>query len=481
MQLPRLRSHRTARLWRASLPLVAAACLLMAGTAVWPGVAGARTVARGLADTTITSMTPADQAATLDEIHSQLGATYVRFFVSWAAAEPQQGVYDDARYLAGVASAVAQAHADGLKVIITFDGVPKWASASNHWVKGVYQPNDAMSRHYLGDFQAFCKDVAGQFTNEVYAYEVWNEPNLYLFLYPQATKADKYFGAHLYVQMLKSCSRGIRAASPGALVVAGATAPRGDDNAYAFSASPLRFARAIKAAKVGSYFDAYSHHPYMPGASPHLAPDAAPRDPSTTVTLRNLGSLLKLFPHKPFLLTEYGYQTQACQSFTGQHVNLTTQAKYLKQAYAYVARYSQVKLLMWYLLRDQRPAADPYLGFYTGLETASGTRKPAWYAFAGGNRLTMSASSPSPVASGTTLTLTGQLTCASVGVPGKPILVQRRLPGGSWTTLKTVNSAGATATSPGSYTASLRPKATAYYRVMWSGVVTSTTRYVKVH
>jgi hypothetical protein len=471
---------RTHPAFAGTLLLVVVVCLVAVGAAVRPAAAQA-SVARGIADPSFAYMvSPGEQQPGIDEIRNNLGATYIRFFISWASAEPDRPSITNTTYMAQVASAVQIARLDSLKVIITFNEVPKWASASRFWVKGVYQPNDAMNRHYLGDFQAFCKDVAGQFTNEVYAYEVWNEPNLFLFLYPQATKADKYFGAHLYVQMLKSCSRGIRAASPGALVVAGATAPRGDDNAYAFSASPLRFARAIKAAKVGSYFDAYSHHPYMPGAEPRLAPDAAPRNPNTTVTLQNLGSLLKLFPHKLFLLTEYGYQTQACQSFTGQHVNLTTQAKYLKQAYAYVARYSQVKLLMWYLLRDQRPAADPYLGFYTGLETASGTRKPAWYAFAGGNRLTMSAS-PSPVASGTTLTLTGQLTCASVGVPGKPILVQRRLPGGSWTTLKTVNSAGATATSPGSYTASLRPKATAYYRVMWSGVVTSTTRYVKVN
>ena len=45
------------------------------------------------------------------------------------------------------------------------------------------------------------------------------------------------------------------------------------------------------------------------------APEAPPRDPTTTVNLQNLGTLLAIFPTKPFYLTEYGYQTAACASF----------------------------------------------------------------------------------------------------------------------------------------------------------------------
>ena len=94
----------------------------------------------------------------------------------------------------------------------------------------------------------------------------------------------------------------------------------------------------------------------MPGASPRLWPEAAPRDPKTTVTLENLGTLLKIFPTKNFLLTEYGVQTAASGAFSGQHVDQATQADYLHRAYVYVARYKQVKLLMWYLLKDYAPA-----------------------------------------------------------------------------------------------------------------------------
>jgi hypothetical protein len=338
-----------------------------------------------------------------------------------------------------------------------------------------------MNTKYLSAFRAFCQDIAAQFQGQVYAYECWNEPNLYLSLFPQQTKHDILFGAHLYVRMLRSFSAGIRAGDPGSagaprpLVIAGATSPRGSANRNTFETSPQRFAAVIKATKGwASLFDAYSHHPYMPGASPRLWPEAAPGSPSTTVTLENLGTLLKLFPGKPFFLTEYGYQTAACQAFTGQHVNQITQANYLRRAYAYVARYKQVKLLMWFDLKDDSPPGAPYLGWYTGLQTAAGAAKRAWFVFAGGNHLTLSASSS--IKRGATLTLTGELSCASVGgLAGKQLVVQRHLPGRSWSTAKTVVSQAG-----GLYSARLRPKASAYYRVTWLGVTTSRTRHVVV-
>src|SRR5450756_130432 len=80
------RPHRRARLSSTPILLIVVACLIAAGAALWPGVASAHTVARGVADSTITSMTADQQAAALHEIRSELGGTYVRFFVSWAAA-----------------------------------------------------------------------------------------------------------------------------------------------------------------------------------------------------------------------------------------------------------------------------------------------------------------------------------------------------------------------------------------------------------
>ncbi|HEY5473879.1 MAG TPA: hypothetical protein VIK32_11885, partial [Candidatus Limnocylindrales bacterium] len=359
----------------------------------------------------------------------------------------------------------------------TFYGVPRWASAQRFWQQtGGYHTKDAMSIWSLDAFRAFCDDVAGQLYGQVYAYECWNEPNLASRLFPQRTAHNKNFAADLYVKMLRHFSAGIHAGDAGALRVAGATAPHGYNSIS--STSPRRFAARIKAKGAASLFDAYSHHPYMPGASPRLWPEAAPGSPNTTVTLQNLGTLLKLFPKKPFFLTEYGYQTAPCVWFSGQYVNQITQANYLRRAYAFVARYPQVKLLMWYLLKDHM-GSPPSRGFYTGLRTAGGAAKRAWYVFARGNRLTLIA--PASIKRGSVLTLTGQLSCLSVGgLNGKQLVVQRHLPGRAWSTVKTVYTRTVN-TVAGLYTVRLSPRRAFHYRVKWRGVVTSRIRYVAVN
>ncbi len=385
-----------ARVWRAALA-VTVLLLTLVAVGILPQVAGAA-VASGIADPTLTQpgarMNATVQAEALDQIGPQLGASYVRFVVSWAAAEPVQGAYDEA-YLAGVDQAVALAKTNGLKVIVTYAYVPKWASDRAFWYKNPYAKKGYDNRYAmktdattLAAFQEFCRRMASRL--RVWGFECWNEPNLHLTLYPQSTAGDKAFGAHVYIKMLRRFSAGTRAGDPLAKRLAGGTAPRG----YSASAplasrrmmtSPQRFAAQIKAHRVSSLFDAYSHHPYTPGASSKNWPEAPPRDPTTTVTLQNLGTLLKIFPTKPFYLTEYGYQTAACASFSGQFVSLSKQADYLRRAYAYAGKYRQVKLLMWFLLDDYSPTGKPddYQGFYTGLRDVYQTKKPAWDAFAG--------------------------------------------------------------------------------------------------
>ena len=360
--------------FRRAVLAVSALFLTLAVVGVAPHAARAATVARGIADPTLTEpgarMGADVQTEAIEQIgSSNLRASYVRFVVSWAAAEPNPDGSGGEAYLAGVDKAVELAKANGLKVIITFAWVPQWASDPAFWDKNPYTVKGYDRRYAmktdvatLAAFQEFCRKMASRF--HAWGYECWNEPNLHLTLYPQSTAKDKDFGAHVYIKMLRKFSAGIHAGDPQAVRMAGGTAPRG----FAASAplarrammtSPQRFARQIKAHGVSSLFDAYSHHPYTPGASGKNSPEAPPRDPTTTVNLQNLGTLLAIFPTKPFYLTEYGYQTAPCTSFTWQFVSLTKQADYLRRAYAYARRYRQVKLLMWFLLDDYSPTGDP--------------------------------------------------------------------------------------------------------------------------
>ena len=156
--------------------------------------------------------------------------------------------------------------------------------------------------------------------------------------------------------------------------------------------SPQRFASELKSLVSPSVFDAYSHHPYTVGGTRNIAPEAMPRNPKITVSLGNISTLLKIFPTKPFYITEYGYYTEYRIAF-GVYVNQVTQAEYLPRAYKFVARYPQIKALIWYPYQDSGPADPPpdNGGVYSGLVTTTGAFKPSWYAFSGGNKLTIKA------------------------------------------------------------------------------------------
>jgi hypothetical protein len=161
----------------------------------------------------------------------------------------------------------------------------------------------------------------------------------------------------------------------------------------------------------------------------------------------------------------------------GLKVSYTKQADFLRRAYAYAARFRQIKMLLWHNITDwsRTGTTKNHHGTYTGLRTIGGSRKAAWYAFARGNRLTLTA--PSTVEFPNAVRLTGRLTNASVGaVAGKVLLVQRHHTGLPWKTVKKARTG-----SDGRYTAWVFPYGTWTYRVQWSGVITSPGRRVLVY
>jgi len=439
--------------------------------------ARAHTVAHGLAEPRLGYSATADQEGWLDEIAGPLNASWVRIDCDWTLGEPAQGAYD-AAYLTNVKHAVEYAHGLGLNVLVTVCYVPRWASDSSYWNDPVpgyptgYQPNYPIDATALDDFQSFVEHLATTFNGEVQAYECWNEPNLFPFLYPQETPGDANFAAHTYAKYVKRFSQGVRAGDPAALVVAGATAPGGGDDFL--RSGPVQFARAFKASGTASYFDVYSHHPYVMGGVSNMDPAKLPLHPKVSVGLSNIGSLLDVFPGKPFYLTEYGFNTTYSYAF-GAPVGEIDQARFLKKAYAMAARHRQIKVLFWYLLFDYSPNGNPSNagGVYTGLRRVGFGAKRSWYAFARGNHLTLLV--PARAGRGQVLRLHGQLTCAAVGgVKGADLTVQRRSGRAAWQTLRTIQSGDG-----GYYKTWVTFKGTCRYRVAWRGVVTSLTRAVR--
>ncbi|MFA4966272.1 MAG: cellulase family glycosylhydrolase [Thermoleophilia bacterium] len=401
----------------------------------------------------------------------QLGASWVRVGVAWSRLELEEGSYDAAE-IARLDGIVDDLRAADMKVLLTVHDAPHWSQDTSYpGNPGVAYP---IRTDALDDFGRLGEYLAAHFSGRVRAMEVWNEPNLWTFLYPQRTADDPYFGARTYLRMLKSFSAGVRRGDPDVLVVAGATAPVGLNDRY--RTSPQRFASFLKSHGAAAYFDAYSHHPYTPGGSVNHSPDEPPNDPNTTVTLYNLPTLLRLFPTKPFYLTEYGYNTEPSLMFGGFAVSEAAQANYLRAAYRRAGRYPQVKALFWYLVTDSRPVGLPAeRGVYTGLRRSDGSRKPSWFVFAGGNRVSLLA--PERARRGSLITLSGRVTCASIGpVAGRSLSVQaRRLGTSRWYPQATVIS-----DADGRYGARLTFRYATQYRVRWSVVSTSLVRTVRV-
>ena len=405
---------------------------------------------------------------------SQLDAEWTRVFVFWDQLEPDAPWHDDyqgydATYLHELDTVVGALRDQGLRVILTGSDPPGWTRDTrykSYWAKNpttaVVRTSDA---RVLSAFQGFASFIAKRYASVgVKHFEVWNEPNLRLI--PQIVGRE-VVGPEVYRKMLVAFSKGVHAGNRDAVVIAGATSRMGSPGTSTGSTSPQWFATYLKRRGAEKWFDAYSHHPYTTRTSAP-APGAIPRRPDISITLGNLPVLLKVFPTKPFYLTEYCYSTSPNDAFV-LAVSKADQARYLRQAYALLGKpaYRQVKALLWFLVRDWQsdPEDSTSVGVYTGLIDFTGARKPAWYAFAGGNRITIDA--PQAVAPGEGFAVSGVLTTRQGPGEGVRVKLQRRsLTGATWQTVvsQTTGVDGAYAFEAVKQTSGKR------YRVVWDGV-----------
>jgi hypothetical protein len=410
---------------------------------------------------------------------SGLNAKWTRVFVYWDQLQPKAPWHDgyqgyDPAYLHELDTVVQALRGQGLTVILTAGDPPVWASDTKYkkyWAKNqktsVVRMRDA---RVTSAFRGFAKFLAEHYAAfGVKHFEVWNEPNLRLI--PQVV-GKKIVGPEVYRQMLVAFSKGARAGNRSVVVIAGATSRFGSPGTSTGSTSPQWFAKYLKSKGARKWFNAYSHHPYSTRNSPPQ-PSAKPRRPDISVTLGNLSVLLKIFPRTDFYLTEYCYSTSKYDAFV-LAVSEANQARYLRQAYALLAKraYRRVKALLWFLVRDwqTRPGDPTSLGVYTGLVDSSGERKPAWWAFIGGNSLSIAA--PATAVAGAPFDITGVLTTRRGPEAGTTVVLQRRsLTGKTW---RTVSGATATTAEDGAYAISGVTQTTAMrYRVIWDGVVES--------
>lgn len=352
------------------------------------------------------------QAPWWDPEMRALGGSYVRYELSWAAAEPRQpAAGSDAGNPANPAfewqqyidAEIRNAAAAGLKVILVIDQAPRWAQAPGQpagVLGGTWRPNAAafgqfaraVARRYSGSYPDPLRP--GARLPAVRYFEAWNEPNESSQLMPQwVSSGGHIFAASpgIYRAMLNSFYSGVKSVSASNHVISAGLAPYGDPpggrrmQPMAFLRSLLCLNTSLRSA-CGNVtdLDLQDIHPYSP-KDPHWhalnADDVA--IPDVYKLNRALASAVRLHHVAParsksVIVTEFSWDTNPPDP---SGINLATQAKWLEDG-LYTLWRQGVHLALWWRFTDQDPGHLGYPGTYqSGILFEHGQPKPSATAF----------------------------------------------------------------------------------------------------
>lgn len=333
-----------------------------------PAAAPARGLDLGFFDSVYWSPDAALRDAWLQRTQD-VGAGIVRLDIGWPAArrpanpaDPDDPAYD----WSAADAAVGAARAHGLKVLISFTGLPPWARRSK--VPKAYDP--ASYRPRPADVGAYGQALARHFPQAA-AFQLWNEPNLSKYLTPQWSRG-KPAAPGIYRSMLNAFYAGVKKGQPQATVVTAGTAPFGDFG-HGARMMPVLFWRSVLSKPVR--FDALSHHPYSVGGPTRHALNTA------DISIPDLGKLKQLLrrAHKRARLwvTEVSYDSSPPDP---RGVAAATHARWLEQAFAILWRQG-VDTITWFQVRDQAPTPSYAATSQSGVFLRDGKAKPAATAF----------------------------------------------------------------------------------------------------
>jgi hypothetical protein len=325
------------------------------------------------------------------------GATYVRLLVSWrgiaptprpagfVATDPTSPGYS----WAGLDAAVEEAEGAGLTPILDVVTTPDWAYSTRPQGVNAGRPKAAA----LGDFATALATHYDGLTEGVpaeHVFQVWNEPNLSLYLNPVS--------ASKYRVMVNAVADAVHAVDPANLVVVGALDPFGHKKKKKqqkwYSVAPLAYMRSLLCLSKGKHphatchkrvhFDVWSHHPYTFGG-----PFGHARNPDD-VELGDLPEMRALLragmklhhvvsaQRVQFWVTEFGWDSKPPR----RHAAPMRLASRWTAESLYQMWRSGVSLATWFDLQDRRSPSPYQSGLYfhaASLETAR--PKPVLTAF----------------------------------------------------------------------------------------------------
>jgi hypothetical protein len=328
-------------------------------------------------------------------------ATVVRISVSWSSVasstrpadplNPADPSYD----FQTVDAAVQKAVVHGLDVLLTIASAPTWAEGENRpdasqAPPGTWKPNP-------GDLQGFAQALASRYSGDfqglprVRLFQLWNEPNLSMYLNPQWEGAAPA-SPRIYRGMLNAFYAGVKSVSSSDQVLTAGTAPYGDSPGGQ-RMQPALFWRSLLCLEGHdlrpaecpdpAHFDIAAHNPINADGPTRGAQNV------DDISTPDLGRLKRILTkarktgrsepggRKPLWATEFWWESNPPDPNgvpEGKHARWLEQALYLfwKQG---------VKKAIWFQIRDAAPVPDYGSTYQTGLFQLDGTPKLAYQAF----------------------------------------------------------------------------------------------------
>lgn len=275
-------------------------------------------------------------------------------------------------------------------------GAPAWAEGVGRpagIAVGAWRPRpgafgafaSALAARYRGSFPD--PAAPGRALPRVRYFEAWNEPNLDTYLAPQ-WEGRRPSGPALYRRLLNSFYAGVKAAQPGATVIAGSLAPFGDRPGGSRT-PPVEFLRRLlclgergssrPACPRPPRFDILSDHPIAVGSP--LRSAASPLDATTP----DLGRLVRLVRRaeatghvlprgrRPLWVTEFWYDSNPPDP---DGVPLSRQARWYEQC-LYIFWRQGARVAIALQIRDAPPGRGWQYTNQSGAFFLDGTPKPA--------------------------------------------------------------------------------------------------------
>lgn len=275
-------------------------------------------------------------------------------------------------------SLVSQTNARGMKLLLSTSRAPVWLHGSTDVM---YMGSTPAQVAHSGDHYAAFLAAAGarygtgSAIGTVTYWTIWNEPNGDVFWHPKPNAAH-------YAMVYAKAAKALKSAHPGAQIAPGPTAPSGGKNGIKPTPFIKEFQKAIQrrlGSQTRSLINAWAHNPYPGNGAPHVTTGNNP----DVIGLAGINKLFKVLDSHSSTkglkvwATEFGYQTGSNAVDRSSAVSEALQARYLAEAYNYLASKQRVTIGIWYGFTDPTDPVD----WQSGTVRMNGAAKPSYAMF----------------------------------------------------------------------------------------------------